>query len=75
MTVLVGRLFHLSYTPRGICFLLHRLGWSPQVAKRRAAERDEEAITTWMKDTWQHVEPRCGIRTRGSASPTKQASR
>ncbi|GAA2215678.1 hypothetical protein GCM10009850_111460 [Nonomuraea monospora] len=75
VTVLVGRLFHLSYTPRGICYLLHRLGWSPQVAQRRAAERDEEAITTWVKDTWPRVEPRRGIRTRGSASPTKQASR
>ncbi|MFD0480602.1 winged helix-turn-helix domain-containing protein [Nonomuraea thailandensis] len=31
VTVLVGRLFHVSYTPRGISYLLHRLGWSPQV--------------------------------------------
>ncbi|GGS76948.1 hypothetical protein GCM10010176_020140 [Nonomuraea spiralis] len=26
VTVLVGRLFHVSYTPRGISYLLHRLG-------------------------------------------------
>jgi putative transposase len=37
ITVLVGRLFHLSYTPRGISYLLHRLGWSPRVPRRRAA--------------------------------------
>src|ERR1041384_1539361 len=75
VTVLVGRLFHLSYTPRGISYLLHRLGWSPQVPQRRAAERDDEAIATWVKDTWPLVEQRRGTRTRGSASPTKQDNR
>jgi transposase len=75
VTVLVGRLFHISYTPRGISYLLHRLGWSPQVPRRRAAERDEEAIATWVKDTWPLVEQRRGIRTRGSASPMKQGNR
>ncbi len=72
VTMLVGRLFHVSYTPRGISYLLHRLGWSPQVPQRRAAERDEEAIATWVKDTWPLAEQRRGTRTRGSASPTKQ---
>jgi transposase len=70
-----GRLFHVSCTPRGISYLLHRLGWSPQVPHRRAAERDEEAIATWVKETWPSVERPRGTRTGGSASPTKQASR
>lgn len=74
VAALVSRLFHISYTPRGISYLLHRLGWSPQVPQRRAVERDEEAIATWVKDTWSLVEQRRGIRTRGSASRTKQAS-
>jgi transposase len=75
VALLVGRLFHVSYTPRGISYLLHRLGWSPQVPHRHAAERDEEAIATWVKETWPSVERPRGIRTGGSASPTKQASR
>ncbi|WP_241564585.1 winged helix-turn-helix domain-containing protein [Nonomuraea polychroma] len=75
VTVLVGRLFHVSYTPRGISYLLHRLGWSPQAPQRRVAERDEEAIATWIKETWPLVEQRRGTRRRGSASKTKQASR
>jgi transposase len=75
VALLVGRLFHVSYTPRGISYLLHRVGWSPQVPHRRAAERDEEAIATWVKETWPSVERPRGIRTGGSASPTKQASR
>ncbi|MFI6295931.1 winged helix-turn-helix domain-containing protein [Nonomuraea sp. NPDC050790] len=70
-----GRLFHVSYTPRGISYLLHRLGWSPQVPQRRAAERNEEQVATWVKETWPLVEQRRGIRTRGSASPTRQDNR
>ncbi|MDF5756745.1 winged helix-turn-helix domain-containing protein, partial [Spongiactinospora sp. TRM90649] len=39
VTVLVGRLFHVSYTPRGIYYLPHRLGWSPRVPRRRRRAR------------------------------------
>ncbi|MFI0420440.1 IS630 family transposase [Spongiactinospora sp. 9N601] len=31
VTVLIDRLFQVSYTLRGTSYLLHRLGWSPQV--------------------------------------------
>ncbi|WP_218158987.1 winged helix-turn-helix domain-containing protein [Streptosporangium canum] len=37
----IASLFHLRYTPRGVSYLLHRIGWSPQVPVHRAAERDE----------------------------------
>ncbi len=37
----VGRLFRVSYTVGGVCYLLHRLGWSWQAPSRRAAEGDE----------------------------------
>jgi putative transposase len=74
VTALIEQLFRVSYTLRGTSYLLHRLGWSPQVPQRRAAERDEEAIATWIKETWPSVERPPGTRTRGSASRTKQAS-
>ncbi|MFG1711369.1 winged helix-turn-helix domain-containing protein, partial [Nonomuraea sp. M3C6] len=41
-----------NYTPRGVSYLLHRIGWSPQVPVHRAVERDEEQIATWVKETW-----------------------
>jgi hypothetical protein len=31
---------------------MYRLGWSVQVPKHRAVERDEAAITTWRRETW-----------------------
>jgi putative transposase len=60
VAVLLKELFGQSYTLRGTSYLLHRLGWSPQVPQRRAAERDEEAITTWIEET----SPLVGTRLR-----------
>jgi transposase len=71
---LIRTLFHISYTPRGVSYLLHRLGWSPQVPVHRAAERDNEAIATWVKETWPQVEQPGGNRKRGSSSKTKPAN-
>ncbi|WP_443735435.1 IS630 family transposase [Streptomyces flavotricini] len=44
---LIHRLFGYRYTPRGVSYLLHRLGWSPQVPAHRAVERDEQAVARW----------------------------
>jgi transposase len=68
---LIARKFGISYTVRGVAYLLHRLGWSPQVPTRRAAERDEEAITAWKEQTWPVVKkpqrtwaPGCALKTK-----------
>jgi transposase len=50
---LIGRLFHVSYTLRGVSYLLHRNGFTPQVPAHRAAERDEAAIDQWRAVTWE----------------------
>jgi transposase len=52
VTTLIGRLFHVRYTLRGTSYLLHRLGYAPQVPVHRAAERNEQAITAWRATTW-----------------------
>lgn len=49
---LIARLFHTRYTPRGVSYLLHRMGFSPQVPAHRAVERDEDAVVTWRRETW-----------------------
>jgi putative transposase len=49
---LIGRMFHIRYTLRGVSYLLHRMGFSPQVPAHRAVERDEQAIATWRKEAW-----------------------
>ena len=52
---LIARLFHVRYTLRGVSYLLHRIGFSPQVPAHRAAERDEAAIAAWRATTWAKV--------------------
>ncbi|MDI6099277.1 winged helix-turn-helix domain-containing protein [Actinoplanes sp. NEAU-A12] len=55
MSVLIARLFHQRYTERGASYLLHRIGWSPQVPVHRAAERDAKKIVEWRQETWSRV--------------------
>jgi len=52
VTTLIGRLFHVRCTLRGTSYLLHRIGFTPQVPVHRAAERDEAAIAAWRDVTW-----------------------
>ena len=49
---IIGRLFHVRYTLRGASYLLHRMGYTPQVPIHRAAERDEQAIAAWRTGPW-----------------------
>lgn len=73
---LIEKLFQVKYRSlRGVSYLLHRIGFSPQVPVHRAAERDEEAIATWRKEVWPQVKRPRGPRTHGSASKTSPASR
>lgn len=74
ITQLIHELFRVSYTPRGTSYLLHRIGWSPQVPVHRAAERDEDAIATWIRKTWPEAERPRGSRMRGWSSKTRPAS-
>jgi transposase len=49
---LIARRFRIRYTLRGAANVMYRLGWSVQVPKHRAVERDKQAIVTWRKETW-----------------------
>ncbi len=51
----IERRFGVSYTLRGVSYLLHRIGYSQQVPTRRAIERDPEAITGWHRGRWPSV--------------------
>ena len=43
----IERRFAITYMLRGVSYLLHRIGWTPQVPARRAVERDADAIAAW----------------------------
>ena len=71
ITRVIGRLFHVSYTPRGTSYLLHRMGWTPQRPAHRAVERDEDKITAWRAVTWAKIRGWWRRPGRGSSSRTR----
>lgn len=52
---LIGRLFRVRYTLRGVSMLLHRMGFSPQMPTHRPVERDEETVMTWRQEAWRQA--------------------
>ncbi|OOK76033.1 winged helix-turn helix family protein [Mycobacterium kansasii] len=54
--------------------LRERLGWSKQRPARRAVERDDEAIATWVKQDWPRIKKARGAAAPGSSSKTKAGS-
>ncbi|RCG31783.1 winged helix-turn-helix domain-containing protein [Sphaerisporangium album] len=73
-TVIGGR-FHLTYTLQGVRKLLLRNGYSCQVPARRALERDEAAVTGWVKEAWPSVEDPRRRSAPVSSSKTRPACR
>lgn len=55
--------------------VLRGLGWSRQKPARRAVERDQEKIETWVKESWPDLKKRPPSATPGSSSKTSPASR
>jgi transposase len=51
----IEKAFGIHYHVDHIGRVLHALGWSPQKPQRRAVERDEEAIRSWIKAEWPRV--------------------
>ncbi|MFI1204023.1 winged helix-turn-helix domain-containing protein [Streptomyces sp. NPDC020883] len=56
-TVIAGR-FPVRFSTAQTWRILHQMGLTVQVPLRRAAERDQDAVATWLKETW----PRVGRR-------------
>jgi len=52
---LIKSKFSISYHVDHIGRLLGSLGWSPQKPERRARERNEKAIKTWLKKQWPRI--------------------
>jgi transposase len=53
IATVIERLTGVQHHPAWVWALLrHRLGWTVQRPKRRAAERDQAAIDRWVKQRW-----------------------
>jgi transposase len=74
VATLIGRKFHVSYSVSAATRLMRRLGFTPQVPARRAAERDEQAVAAWKEATWAQVKPPGRPAAASFASRTKPGS-
>jgi transposase len=70
VAVVIERLTGVRHHPAHVWALLrHRLGWSVQRPKRRAAERDQGAIDRWVKERWPRI-----LQTPNGAEPAWSSS-
>ena len=66
---MIGKLFHVGYTPEGVWKLMRRHGWSCQVPVRQAMERDEAAVAVWKDQVWPDIKG-----PRATWAPTSASS-
>jgi transposase len=70
VALVIERLTGVRHHPAWVWALLHhRLGWSVQRPKRRAAERDQVAIDRWVKERWPQIK-----QTPNGAEPVWSSS-
>jgi transposase len=68
--VVIERLSGVQHHPAHVWALLrHRLGWTVQRPRRRAAERDQAAIDRWVKQDWPRI-----LQTPNGAEPVWSSS-
>lgn len=63
IATVIQREFAVKYHPAHVSRLLRSLGWSPQMPRTRATQRDEAAITTWTQERWPDLKKSRGRRT------------
>jgi transposase len=71
---LIQREFGVTYNVRYLPTLLRSLGWSVQKPRRRAAERNEQAIADWVATDWPRIKKRPDASGPPSRSSTKRGS-
>jgi transposase len=75
ITTVIERLTGVRYHPAWVWALLHhRLGWSVQRPRRRAAERDQASIDRWVKQRWPRIKETPNGAEPGWSSSTKARS-
>jgi transposase len=70
IAIVIEQLTGVRYHPAWVWAVLrHRLGWTVQRPRRRAAERDQAAIDRWIKERWPQI-----LETPNGAEPAWSSS-
>ncbi|MEV6951665.1 winged helix-turn-helix domain-containing protein [Streptomyces sp. NPDC051183] len=71
----INHLFDFRSTPRGVSYLMHRPGWSPQVPAHRAVKRDGQAVAGWRRKQLVRGKRTAQLLGAWAASRTRPRSR
>lgn len=63
---LIEREVGIRYSISNVHLLMHALGFSPQLAVRRAREQDEEAVEAFRKQDWPRLKKKPSARAEPS---------
>jgi len=55
VAVVIQKHFGITYDASGVWHMLARMGWNCQKPERRARERDEDAIVSWIRNDWPRI--------------------
>jgi transposase len=66
VATIIEREFGVRYHPAHVSRLLRDIGWSYQKPIKRASQRDEVAIETWLKERWPALKK--GLKLRDARS-------
>ncbi len=75
VAAVVTRAFGVQYHPRSLGRALRTRGWSPQVPRARARERDDALVEAWLKHDWPRIKKMLVAPDRRSSSSTRLATR
>ncbi len=75
ITAVVRRLFGVRYHPRSLGRALRARGWSPQVPRAQARERDDALVEAWLKRDWPRIKKMLAARDRPSSLSTRPGTR
>ncbi len=74
VAALIRTLLHRTVSVQTVSVLSRRMGWSPQLPKHQARERDEAAITHWRRHQRPAIKGSHAGWARSSASKTSPVS-
>jgi transposase len=52
VATVIKRAFGVRYHPAHVSRLVRQLGWTQQLPRTRASQRDETRVTAWREQTW-----------------------
>jgi transposase len=68
VATVIRRAFGVRYHPAHVSRLVRQMGWTQQMPRTRATQRDEATVTAWREQTWPALQAKPGRRSARSSS-------